>query len=84
MLFRSLFRPDLSLCLLSSSSRLQLLATSLALGIGRIGWAPGVGHLTVPSLHVEGPRGEPVQADGDIVAHLPAAFQLSPEPLLFR
>ncbi len=74
-----LTRPELSLCLLSSSTRPQVLATALALGIGRIGWAPGVRHLATPMLHVDGPADEPVQADGDIVGTLPATFSVAPE-----
>lgn len=76
-----LSRPELSLCLLNSSTRPQVLATALALGIGRIGWAPGVSHLSLPMLHVEGPADEPVQADGDIVGTLPATFSVAPETL---
>ena len=74
-------RPELSLCLLGSSSRLQVLAAALALGIGRIGWASGVSHLSVPMLHVDGPADEPVQADGDIVGTLPATFSVTQETL---
>lgn len=76
-----LTRPELSLCLLSSSTRPNVLATALALGIGRIGWAPGVRHLSTPLLHVDGPADEPVQADGDIVGTLPATFSVAPETL---
>ncbi len=76
-----LTRPELSLCLLSSSTRLQVLAAALGLGTGRIGWVPGVSHLSVPMLHVDGPADEPVQADGDIVGTLPATFSVAPETL---
>lgn len=76
-----LSRPALSLCLLNASTRLQVLATALALGIGRIGWAPGVSHLSAPMLHVDGPADEPVQADGDIVGTLPATFSVAPGTL---
>ena len=76
-----LSRPELSLCLLNASTRLQVLATALALGIGRIGWAPGVSHLSAPMLHVDGPADEPVQADGDIVGTLPATFSVAPGTL---
>jgi diacylglycerol kinase (ATP) len=77
----SLLRPELSLCLLRSSTRPQVLATALALGIGQIAWAPGVRHLSAPILHVDGPADEPVQADGDIVGTLPATFSVAPETL---
>lgn len=76
-----LSRPELSLCLLNSSTRPKVLSTALALGIGRIGWAPGVAHLSAPMLHVDGPADEPVQADGDIVGTLPATFSVAPETL---
>lgn len=74
-----LFRPELALCLLRSSHRGQLLAAALALGVGLIAWAPGVGHRITPALTVDGPPGEPVQADGDIVGTLPARFSVAPE-----
>ena len=74
-----LSQPELGLCLLSSSRRGPLLAASLALGLGRIAWAPGVRHLTAPAVQVNGPADEPVQADGDIVGRLPAAFSIAPE-----
>ena len=72
-------RPDLALCLIGSSSRGQILAAALALGIGRIVWAPGVSHRMVPAFSIDGPRDEPVQADGDIVGTLPATFSIAPE-----
>ena len=72
-----LSRPELALCLLGSSNRGRLLGAALALGIGRIAWAPGVRHLSAPALHVDGPADEPVQADGDIVGGLPAKFSVA-------
>ena len=72
-------RPELGLCLLSSSRRGPLLSASLALGLGHIAWAPGVRHLFSSMIHVEGPADEPVQADGDIVSSLPANFSTAPE-----
>jgi YegS/Rv2252/BmrU family lipid kinase len=74
-----LFRPELALCLLKSSDRPQLLAAALALGVGRIAWAPGVRHDIVADFSIDGPEGEPLQADGDIVGSLPARFSVAPE-----
>ncbi len=76
-----LSRPELSLCILESSDRGRLLATALALGIGRIGWAPGVRHTAAPSLHIDGPPDEPIQADGDVIGGLPAMFSVARETL---
>ncbi len=76
-----LSRPELSLCVVGSSDRGRLLATALALGIGRIGWAPGVRHLATSSLRIDGPPDEPVQADGDVIGGLPAMFSVAPETL---
>lgn len=76
-----LYRPELALCVLRSSDRGGLLATALALGVGQILWAPGVRHLVTPSLYVDGPSDEPVQADGDIVGGLPAMFSVAAETL---
>ena len=76
-----LSRPELALCVLRSSGRGRILTTALALGVGGITWAPGVRHLVVPSLYIDGPSEDPVQADGDVVGGLPAMFSVATETL---
>ena len=76
-----LSRPELALCVLGSSGRGRILTTALALGVGGITWAPGVRHLVVPSLYIDGPSEDPVQADGDVVGGLPAMFSVATETL---
>lgn len=44
---------------------------------------PNVVAFTCTTLAMEGDPGTPLQADGDIVAHLPARITLAPDPLPF-
>ncbi len=50
----------------------------------RVDALPGVTAFSCTDFIATAAQRLPVQADGDVVAHLPAEFQLSPEPLLFR
>jgi diacylglycerol kinase (ATP) len=50
-----------------------------ALGAGRLARHPRVRILPAREVVIDGPAGEPVQGDGDIVARLPARFEALPE-----
>jgi len=49
---------------------------ALALGLGRLASLSDVEIMTAQELTIEGPPGDPVQADGDIVARLPVSLSL--------
>lgn len=54
---------------------------SAALIAGQFHRCPGVVQLSARLVEVLQPEGEPVQADGELAARLPAVFTLAPEPL---
>ena len=77
--------PLLHVIALERARRRDFVSLAWALLRGRrIDALPGVIAFSCRDLTATAGVRLPVQADGDIVAHLPAAFQLSPEPLLFR
>lgn len=60
------------------------LATALyaaALPLGLLPHLPSVKRERIARLSVDGPAGEPVQADGDTIATLPVTFAVAPERL---
>jgi YegS/Rv2252/BmrU family lipid kinase len=73
--------PLLHVCLFDSGGRLATLRYMVALQTGRLAARPD--YRIVPARHVtiEAPAGEPVQADGDIVAHLPVDIDVVPGAL---
>jgi YegS/Rv2252/BmrU family lipid kinase len=71
----------LDACLFMGSGRINALRYSAALVMGRLSRLPDVRVVPVDRIAVSGPEGEPVQADGDIVAHLPAVISLDPQQL---
>jgi YegS/Rv2252/BmrU family lipid kinase len=85
---RHLAAPDARLdadgfqvCLFERGGRLAVLRYGAALLFGRLPKAAG--YRIVPGRHVtvEGPAGDPVQADGDIIARLPVRIDLAPRRL---
>ena len=74
----SLGRPAFHVCLFRRKGRLAVLRYALALGLGRISRSPGLEILVGREILIEGPPGDPVQGDGDIIARLPVRITLSP------
>jgi diacylglycerol kinase family enzyme len=52
---------------------------TLALALGRLPTREDVRIVSARTIEIDGPAGEPVQGDGDIVAHLPARFEAMPD-----
>lgn len=50
----------------------------------RVANLPGVRSFTCTALRAESGRPVPVQADGDVAAHLPVDIRIRPEPLIFH
>ena len=65
-------KPDLEICILPNKGMAGALRYGLALPMGKLSKLPEVMHLHTKSLTITGPRGAPLQADGDIIARLPA------------
>lgn len=77
----ALDRPSLELCLFGRAGRGAALGYAAALMLGRLTRARGFSTRSVERLTIDGPSGAPVQADGDIVARLPAEIAVLPASL---
>lgn len=74
--------PSFEACLLAAGDAASLLLAAGALATARTAHSGSLRFQRASQVFVGGPPGEPVQADGDIVAHLPAVIQPAPTPLL--
>jgi YegS/Rv2252/BmrU family lipid kinase len=72
---------DFQICLFLSKGRIAVLRYAVALGLGILHKLPDVTLLRGRNVRIDGPEGAPVQGDGDIIAALPAAFSVAPEPI---
>ncbi len=71
--------PKLEVCILPRKGLAGMLRYGLALPLGKLPDLPEVTLVSTRSLTIVGPRGAPVQADGDIVARLPAEIAIAKE-----
>ncbi len=74
-------RPSLEVCILPNKGVAGMLRYGLALPLGKLADLPEVRVVSAQSITILGPRGAPVQADGDIVARLPAEITVAAETL---
>ena len=74
--------PVLHLVLFRRGGRMAILGYAAALLLGRLSRSKHVTMLRARSVVVSGSRVLPVQADGEIVAHLPATIGIAEQPLL--
>lgn len=70
-------RDSFEVCLLIRGGRWNTVRCALALAAGRLHGARGVDIVRAREIGIEGPAGEPVQADGEVVAALPARIRLA-------
>lgn len=75
-------RPSLELCLMQARGRRAIIRYALALALGRLHRQHDVEIIATREALVEGPEGDPVQGDGDILGVLPARIAIAPETLL--
>ncbi len=68
--------PSLQLVLAPLPGRIAHLRYVLALGRGKLTMARGVETIEVTELTFEGPAGMPIQADGDVIAAMPAKVEI--------
>lgn len=73
----SLDRPSFDIVLFERSGRLAALRYALALAFGRLARLPDVRIVRGREIVIAGHDGEPVQADGDTIARLPATIRLA-------
>ncbi len=73
----SVFRPELFGCFMKKPGRLEILLTVGALLSGRFSKRKGVSITEIKTVNVQYPAGQPVQADGDVVAFTPVTISSS-------
>ncbi len=73
--------PSLEVCILPNKGMAGMLRYGLALPMGRLSALPEVLVVSAQSITILGPRGAPVQADGDIIARLPAEITVAEETI---
>jgi len=73
--------PSFQVCLFERGGRLAALRYVLAMQMDRLTEEPDYRIVTGRKVRVEGPAGDPVQADGDIVSALPVEFEVVPDAL---
>jgi YegS/Rv2252/BmrU family lipid kinase len=76
-----LWEPVFQVCLFERGGRLAALRYARALQQGRLARLPDYRIVSGRAVRIEAPAGEPVQADGDIVARLPVEIEAVPEAL---
>lgn len=74
--------PSLELCLMQARGRRAILRYALALALGRLHRQRDVEIVATREAVIEGPAGDPVQGDGDILGVLPVRIAIAPETLL--
>ncbi|SEH47118.1 diacylglycerol/lipid kinase family protein [Magnetospirillum fulvum] len=71
--------PMLEICILPAAGVAGMLRYGIALPLGKLTELPEVQVIKAKSIVITGPRGAPVQGDGDIVARLPAEIAIADE-----
>ena len=72
---------EFQICLFEDGGRLAVLRYGIALLLGRLPKAAGYRMVPGRRIRIAGPDGDPVQADGDIIARLPLTVELAPRRL---
>lgn len=72
-------RPKLEVCILPMSGVSGVVRYGMALPMNKLAELPEVKVITADSITILGPRGAPLQGDGDIVARLPAEISIARE-----
>ena len=73
--------PDFQVGLFERSGRVAAIGYALALALGFLPRLRSYRILQARRVEIEGPAGEPVQADGDIIARLPVRIEALPAAL---
>jgi diacylglycerol kinase (ATP) len=74
-------RPELHVCLFGRGGRLSAMRYSLAMLVDRLQHLPDLVVQPGTRITIDGPAGEPIQGDGDVIGRLPAAIELAPATL---
>lgn len=76
-----LHAPGLQAVLFPRSGRLAMACYSAALPLGLLTRLGLIEHLSARRIEIAGRPGDPVQGDGDVIAHLPAVVTLDRHPI---
>jgi diacylglycerol kinase (ATP) len=68
---------DLYVCLFRRGGRLQTICYAMALAANRLHRSRHVAIVKARRVTIEGPEGDPVQGDGDLIGRLPVTIELS-------
>ncbi len=74
-------RPEFHVCLFERGGRWNAIRYALALALGRLPRLADFRILRGRVVTIDGPAGDPLQGDGDIIACLPARLEIAPRPL---
>ena len=74
-------QPEFHVCLFGRSGPWNAIRYALALASGRLPQLRDYRIVRGRTVTIEGPVGDPVQGDGDVIARLPARFEIAPQPL---
>lgn len=69
---------ELHVCLFRRGGRWRTVVYALALALGRLHRLADVKIIRACKVIIEGPPGDPVQGDGDLIGRLPVTIELSP------
>ena len=75
---------ELHVCLFNRGGRLQTILYAVALAAGRLHRSRHVKIVKARRVTIEGPEGDPVQGDGDLIGRLPVTIELSPTSIGLR
>jgi YegS/Rv2252/BmrU family lipid kinase len=74
-------KPEFQVCLFTRSGRWNLIRYALALPLGLLTKLKDIKLIAAREVLIEGPENDPVQGDGDVIAHLPVTIRLAEQPL---
>lgn len=74
-------QPEFHVCLFERGGRWNAVRYALALALGRLPRLPDFRVVRGRAVTIDGPAGDPLQGDGDIIAHLPVRIEIAPQPL---
>ena len=74
-------QPEFHVCLFERGGRWNAIRYALALMLGRLPRLADFRILRGRAVTIDGPAGDPLQGDGDIIAHLPVRIEIAPQPL---
>jgi diacylglycerol kinase (ATP) len=73
--------PEFHVCLFERGGRWNAVRYALALALGRLPRLPDFRILRGRAVTIDGPAGDPLQGDGDIITRLPVRIEIAPQPL---